>query len=69
MQFCRSKFYHWRAQLPRLDLAKSGCETQFSNEKRKKRKGLNAENTEEGGDRVHGEVSNAFYVLSLNLKV
>src|SRR6516162_7579638 len=29
MQFSRSKFYHRRAGLPRLDLAMSGCETQF----------------------------------------
>jgi len=29
MKFGRSKFYHWHAGLPRLDLVQTGCETQF----------------------------------------
>jgi 4-hydroxybenzoate polyprenyltransferase len=33
MKFSRSKFYHWHAGLPRLDLVQSGCETQFICEK------------------------------------
>jgi len=40
MRFSRSKFYHRRAGLPRLDLLQSGCETQFIARKPKKEKDL-----------------------------
>src|SRR5207247_2203649 len=38
MKFGRSRFYHWCARMPRLDLTQSGWETQFSREKTSKQR-------------------------------